>query len=206
MKLKWWDSMVLERMSRRGKQIFVVSELTRAEVKHLFGYDSITLGNPLDVSDFRPLNQLECRQKLGLPREGVIGVLVGNTNPTKNFPMVQKLIVALPEIHWVLALRGVPENWKAPGGNARAMRNVPRDLITELYSAADFSICPSRYDAFPHAVPEALACGLPVLSGVNGGSLQFLREPPLDRLVIQDPDNANGYVAAAKDLVPQLEF
>ena len=82
LKLTWWDSMVLERISGRGKQIFVVSELTRAEVKRLFGYDGITLGNPLDMSDFRPLDQMECRRKLGLPPEGTIGLFVGNIQPT----------------------------------------------------------------------------------------------------------------------------
>jgi glycosyltransferase involved in cell wall biosynthesis len=206
LKLKWWDSMILERYSGRGKQVFCVSELVRVEVKKLFGYDGITLGNPLDMSAFRPMDQRACREKLELPLEGPIALFVGNTHPTKNFPMVEKLIEALPEILWVLVLRGVPENWKVPAGNVRLMKDVPRASIPELYSAADFSVCPSRYDAFPYAVPEALACGVPVLSGINGGSLQFLRDPPLDRLVIQDPDDIEGFIRAAKDLVSHLDF
>src|SRR5579864_4898528 len=58
LKLKWWDSMVLERMSGRCKQVFSCSELIRIEVERLFGYQSITLGYPLDMSDFRPRNQI----------------------------------------------------------------------------------------------------------------------------------------------------
>ena len=89
---------------------------------------------------------------------------------------------------------------------ASPTRPHPRAQIPELYSAADFSVCPSRYDPFPYVVPEALACGLPVLSGLNGGSAQFLREAPLNKLVIQDPDDVNGFVAAAKELISRPEF
>jgi glycosyltransferase involved in cell wall biosynthesis len=206
LKLKWWDSMVLERFSGRRKQVFCCSELIRLEVKKLFGYDGITLGYPLDMSAFRPLDQQACREKFGLSVEGVVGLFVGTNQPYKNFPVVLRLIEALPEVQWVLALRGNPENLSGLARNARVMMNVPRSQIPQLYSAADFSVCPSRYDAFPFVVTEALACGLPVLTGLNGSSLQFLREPPLSQLMIQDPDNISGYISAAKDLSSRLEI
>ena len=206
LKLSWWDSMVLERMSGRGKQIFVVSDLIRVEVKKLFGYESITLGNPLDMSEFRPMNQEACRAKFGLPKNGIVGVFVGTLQPNKNFPVVQRLIRELPEVHWVLALRGGGGGLNGLAQSVRIFPDVARADIPELYSAADFSVCPSRYDPFPYVVPEAIACGLPVLSGLNGGSDQFLREPPLNRLVIVNPDDAEGFVSAAKDLASRPEF
>jgi glycosyltransferase involved in cell wall biosynthesis len=206
LKLKWWDSMVLERMSGRGKQVFSCSELIRIEVERLFGYKSITLGYPLDMADFRPRNQKECRKKLGLPIEGVLGVFAGTTQPNKNFPVIQRLIRDLPEVTWVLALRGSEGEEGKYGSNVRVMPNVPRDVIPEVYSSADFTICPSRYDPFPYVVTEALSCGLPVLASLNGSSHQFLREPPLDRLIVSDPDDLEGFVAAAKDLVSRPEF
>jgi glycosyltransferase involved in cell wall biosynthesis len=206
LKLTWWDSMVLERMSGRGKQVFVVSELIRVEVKKLFGYESITLGNPLDMGEFRPMNQAASRAKFGIPSEGVVGVFVGTTQPNKNFPIVQRLIKELPHVYWVLALRGGAGGLNGLGESVRVLPDVSRAEIPELYSAADFSVCPSRYDPFPYVVPEALACGLPVLSGLNGGSDQFLREPPLNRLVVMNPDDAEGFVSAAKDLASRPEF
>ena len=206
LKLKWWDSMVLERMSGRRKQVFSVSELIRIEVKRLFGYDSTTLGNPLDMSHFRPMNQRDCREKFGLPQTGVVGVYVGTTQPNKNFPVVRRLIETLPEVHWVLALRGGWQSKNGLAGKVRVIENVSAETIPQLYSAADFSVCPSRYDPFPYVVPEALACGLPVVSGLNGGSHQFLLQPPLDRLVVSDPDNFDGFVAAAKELVSRPGF
>ncbi len=106
LKLKWWDSMVLERMSGRGKQVFSCSELTRIEIEDLFGFDCTTLGYPLDMSDFTPRDQQECREELGLKKDGVLGIYVGTTEPNKNFPVIQRLIRELPDVNWVLALRG----------------------------------------------------------------------------------------------------
>jgi glycosyltransferase involved in cell wall biosynthesis len=206
LKLSWWDSMVLERMSGRGKQIFVVSELTRAEVKKLFGYESITLGNPLDMGDFRPMNQLACREKLSLPRDGVIGVFVGNTQPTKGFPMLRKMTQLFPKINWLLILRGGAGSDSGLDPSVRIVPDVPRALMPQYYSAADFSFSSSLYDSFPYAIPEALACGLPVLSSLNGASDQFLRVPPLDHLLIEDPNNEKGFADATREVSSRPEY
>ena len=206
LKLSWWDSMILERMSGRGKQIFVVSELTRAEVKKLFGYESTTLGNPLDMTDFRPLNQFECREKLGLPRDGVIGVFVGNTQPTKGFPMLRKMTQLFPKINWLLILRGGAGGNSGLNSSVRVVPDAPRALMPQYYSAADFSFSSSLYDSFPYAIPEALACGLPVLSSLNGASDQFLRMPPLDHLLIEDPNNEKGFADAMQEISSRPEF
>jgi glycosyltransferase involved in cell wall biosynthesis len=206
LKLKWWDSMVLERMSGRRKQVFSVSDLIRIEVKRFFGYDSTTLGNPLDMSHFRPLDRLKCREEFGLPLDGAIGLFVGNLQHAKGYPMARRVMAAVPSVTWLMVVRGNTESENGLANSIRVMQDVPRAKMPQLYSAADFSLCTSRYDAFPYAIPEALACGLPVLSSLNGGSNQFLLDPPLDRLVVSDPENLDGFVSAAKDLVSRPDF
>ncbi len=205
-KLTWWDSMVLERMSGRGKQVFSVSELVRVEVKKFFGYDSTTLGNPLDMCEFRPLDQLKCRAEFGLPLEGQIGLFVGNLQHAKGYPMARRVMAAVPNVTWLMVVRGNTESGNGLASSIRVMQDVPRAKMPQLYSAANFSLCTSRYDAFPYAIPEALACGLPVLSSLNGGSNQFLLQAPLDRLVVTDPNNFDGFVSAANELVSRPEF
>jgi glycosyltransferase involved in cell wall biosynthesis len=200
LKLTWWDSMVLERLSGRHKQIFVVSELTRAEVKRLFGYDSITLGNPLDMKDFHPRDQLTCRKKLGLPLEGVVGLFVGNTQPTKGFPMLRRMTQLFPNVVWVLILRGGADADSGLNSSVTIVADAPRELMPQYYSAADFSFSSSLYDSFPYAIPEALACGLPVLSSLNGASDQFLRVPPLDRLLVEHSDDEKSFTEATQEI------
>jgi glycosyltransferase involved in cell wall biosynthesis len=206
LKLKWWDSMVLERFSGRGKKIFVVSNFVRAEVRDLFGYESITLGNPLDLNDFQPLNRQECRQQLDLPRERVIGLFVGNTQPTKGFPMVRRMSQLFPDIFWLLVLRGEESVPTGLGSSVRVVQNVPRALMPTFYSAADFSFCSSLYDAFPYALPEALACDLPIVSSVNGASDQFLRIPPLKILLVDDAKDEKQFADATKEVASRPDF
>jgi glycosyltransferase involved in cell wall biosynthesis len=206
LKLTWWDSMVLERMSGRGKQVFVVSDLIRNEVKRFYGYESITIGNPLDMSDFQPLDQQECRKHLSLPGKGVIGLFVGNTQPAKGFPMLRRMTQLFPEVDWLLVLRGAAPDENGLGPSVRIVQNAPREFMSQYYSASDFFFCPSRYDAFPYAVAEALACGVPVLASLNGVSDQFTRVPPLDRLLVGSADDEEQFSAATKEIVARPAF
>jgi glycosyltransferase involved in cell wall biosynthesis len=199
--LKWWASMVLEGLGGRGKLVLCNSDQTREEVRRFFGYDSVTRWLPLDTELFKPLDIDASRAALNLPKGKPIGVFVGSAHPTKGFPVVRSLIDRMPEVHWVLALRGDSPEDMADRPNVTILRDVPHDQIPALYSAADFSICPSLYEAFGYVVAESLACGTPVIATPGGASRLFLREVPVDRLLIPEKDSANGFLAAAREVL-----
>jgi len=50
------------------------------------------------------------------------------------------------------------------------------EVIQQYYSAADLCIHPARYDPFPSAVIEALACGLPVLTTPGCGGADAIED------------------------------
>ncbi|MEN2785432.1 glycosyltransferase family 4 protein [Sphingomonas qilianensis] len=68
---------------------------------------------------------------------------------------------------------------------ATLLGKVPHERLADLYRWADLLVMPSRFDSFGLVVPEALACGLPVLAsdrvgagdlitpGVNGDIVPF---------------------------------
>ena len=193
--------MVLERLSGRNKQVLVCSDQVGQEVRRFFGYPSTTVWYPMDLSRFFPHDPQTSRRELGLPVTGPIGVFVGSTHATKGFPVVRRLIEAIPEVYWGLALRGsVPEDiQKNP--RVRVFQDMPNEKIPLLYSAADFALSPSRYDAFPYAVCEALACGSPVIASPSGASSLFLKEPPLDRFLVSSADAVREFVEAAHEIL-----
>lgn len=197
----WWDSMVLERFAGRGKLVLCCSDQAREEVSHYFGYRGTTIWNPLDTAHFRLMDRLACRRNLGVPEKTAIGLFVGNCHPMKGFSTVRALIEALDEVHWLLAIRGdVPENYHALP-RVRLFQNAPHSQMPQIYGAADFSVAPSLYEAFPYAVTEPLACGTPVIASPNGASRLFLREPPLDRLLVSHADDVEGFAAAAREVI-----
>jgi glycosyltransferase involved in cell wall biosynthesis len=204
--LKWWESMVLERFSGRGKTILANSEQTGGEVRQFFGQDSAAVWLPINTERFKPGDVAASRAALGLETEKRIGLFVGSAHPMKGFPVVQALMDRLPNVHWVLALRGDLPRDHAAMSHATVLRDVPHDRISALYNAADFSLCPSLYEPFGYVVAEALACGTPVIASPGGASRLFLREPPLDRLLVSSPDVKQGFADAVQEVLREPEL
>jgi len=91
-----------------------------------------------------------------------------------------------------------------------------RHDIQELLRTADFSILPSRTEAFPNSVLEAMAAGLPVIATRTGGICELIDDGVTGLLVptgdavglshamariAADPDAALGLGAAARSVV-----
>jgi glycosyltransferase involved in cell wall biosynthesis len=206
LKMKWWDSMVLERASCRGKLTLCNSDQTREEVKLFFGYEAHTAFCPLDTAHFRPLNRLDCRATLGLSDDKPVGLFVGSLQPSKNFSLMWQLIGQLPQIRWLLALRGeVPLDLEG-NANVRVFQDASYEQLPRLYGAADFSVCTSKHEAFGLVVAEALACGTPVIASSGGASRLFLGQPPLNRLLISDPCSVEKFRAVVLEVLLERDF
>jgi glycosyltransferase involved in cell wall biosynthesis len=198
LKLKWWDSMVLERQSGRGKLVVCNSNQTRQEVQEYFGYSGETVWLPLDTSHFAPLNKLESRRKLELPETRKIGLFVGSSHPTKGFSTVCKLMGAFPDVYWCLALRGSIPGDLATNGRLSIFRNAGPETLPSLYNAADFVVCPSLYESFGYVVAEALACGVPVVASLGGASGALLRHTPLEHLLVANAHSCREFEGAIR--------
>lgn len=197
-KMKWWDSMVLERASGAGKQVLCNSDQTREEVYRFFGYEGTTTWLPLDTSHFRLQDPSICRRNLGLPEAVPMGLFAGTTHPMKGFPVIQNLIQTLPGVRWLIAMRGSVPADVASNPRVHVIPNASYDLLPTLYGAADFAIFPSRYEAFGYVVAEALACGTPVIAAPGGASRLFLQPPLLDSLLIERATDPGEYLTAVR--------
>jgi glycosyltransferase involved in cell wall biosynthesis len=199
--VKWWESMVIERMSGHAKTVFSCSDPIRDEVSKYFGFSSKTIWYPIDLSRFSPRSPEDSRRKLGLnPTEGV-GAFVGNISPMKNFPIVRALIKALPDVNWLLAIRGQRVDEFADNRRVKVFHDATPEQVSDIYTAADFSLCPSLYDPFPYVVSESLACGTPVIAASHGASRFYLSEPPLNRLLVSDANSTDEFIAAAREVL-----
>jgi glycosyltransferase involved in cell wall biosynthesis len=203
--LKWFNSMVTERFSGRGKLVLCNSEQTRGEVERFFGIDALAVCLPMDTNNFSVRDSGQCRREIGLPENGPVGLFAGNTSPMKNFALVQRLIDTLDDIEWMLVLRGdVPSNLKEKS-YVRIFQDVSHRTLPFFYNAADFTVCPSLYEPFGYVVAEAVACGTPAIASPGGASQMFLRQPTLERLLISAPDAFDEFVSAARDILREPE-
>ena len=76
---------------------------------------------------------------------------------------------------------------------------VPAADLPGLYSGADALLLPSQYEGFGLPLLEAMACGAPVVSS-NASSLPELAG---DAALLIDPDDAEGFTAAIRQLIDQ---
>jgi len=204
LKLKWWDAMMLERLSGKHQIVLCCSEPVRAEIRRYFGYNAQAVWYPLDLTHFRRIESRPCRQQLGLGK-GPVGLFVGSVSPTKGFEVVEQIAREFPQVTMLIAVRGSPPEGVRGLPNVRVFQNADYDLLPVLYNSADFSLCPSRYDAFPFVVAEALACGTPVISSPHGGSLTFYRDPALKPLLTTSTDDLEGFQHAVRQVLSDPE-
>ncbi|NIA15385.1 MAG: glycosyltransferase [Nitrospiraceae bacterium] len=72
------------------------------------------------------------------------------------------------------------------------LKGLSEQELVWAYNAADVLLWPSRFEGFGLAVPEAMACGTPVVCS-NGGSLAEIAG---DAAAVHDPDDLDGLTAS----------
>ncbi|MDR0954798.1 MAG: glycosyltransferase family 4 protein [Rikenellaceae bacterium] len=156
--------------------------------------------NPLDTSFFSPGDQQKARTKLGLPADKTI-LLMGAAridDPVKGFPLLREALAMLPaerkqelvcvlfgafKDQTVLSDFPVAVDWRGTVSD--------REVLRELYRAADIFAIPSLEDNLPNTVMEAMACATPVVGFRTGGIPEMVDH------------QENGYLAPRND-VPDL--
>jgi glycosyltransferase involved in cell wall biosynthesis len=74
-----------------------------------------------------------------------------------------------------------------------------REDVPALLAASDLYVLPSRSEAFPNALIEAMAAGLPVVATTAGGIVELVQDGVTGRLV--PPDDAHALASAVGSLV-----
>lgn len=103
------------------------------------------------------------------------------------------------EIHLTVAGGDRTAPWiRRANGLGLAMRvlfvgSVDSRTMVQLYQQSDVLIHPAAYDPFPRVIPEALACGCPVITTPSCGGAEIVRTG-YDGWVVEGPDKV-GQIA-----------
>jgi Glycosyltransferase len=84
----------------------------------------------------------------------------------------------------------------------RCLGFVPDAALPDLYRAAGAFVYPSLYEGFGMPPAEAMACGTPVISSLNGS----LREVVGDAAAIVDPENIESITGALTRVATDLQL
>ncbi len=135
----------------------------------------------VDTDRFRPLDQAECRRKLGIGGERVL-LYVGRLERLKGVdillramqqlehPAGVKLLIVGGNMgsHEMTRLKGIAREMGIEK-KVQFLGSAPHSELPVYYNAADVCVLPSYYESFGLAALEASACGKPVVASRVGG-------------------------------------
>lgn len=124
------------------------------------------------------IDKNEKRKELGLSKDDIVLLSVGELNKNKNHEVIIRTLAKLnnPNIHYVIAGRGNLESYL---DELSKELNIEKQVhllgfrtdISELYSISDIFCFPSYREGLSVAMMEAIASGLPVIcSNIRGNN------------------------------------
>ncbi len=164
------------------------SRMVRDEIRQHFGVPEQKLHviyNAVDAEAFHPglaLHRAAVREKLGIPAEAIVHLLVGSGFERKGVATaIEALATLAPPARLVVVGKDKHlERYRAlaqrRGVGDRVLLTGPQVDPKPFYGAADTFVLPTLYDPLPNAALEAMACGLPVVTTTKSGAAELLQE------------------------------
>lgn len=213
----------LRRLAQRGKygwfgagvhRFVTVSDALRHRVVDLGVAEERTLllRNGVDTARFRPPNAQErqrARESLGITPGERVALFFGRDIAVKGADILWRALDHAPKL--TLLSVGAPSRALAEFG-AR-VRSIGLPLVTDtvpLYWASDVLVMPSRREAAPYTMLEAVASGLPVIASdiaplaeiaAEARSVSLIENEPqsLGNALAQPPYRSAADIAAARN-------
>ncbi|WP_439558314.1 glycosyltransferase [Dyadobacter sp.] len=151
---------------------WMMQEASESEI--LGKFPGVLIPNGIDTLIFNNKNGAESdlKTKLGLDPNKITVLFVSESvaNPRKGFDLIANLMAdwMLTDICEFVAVGSIKSGQKLPG--VKYLGSIHSEmLLSEIYSAADIFLLPSREDNLPNVMLESLACGTPVVAFSVGG-------------------------------------
>jgi glycosyltransferase involved in cell wall biosynthesis len=184
------NKVITRTVLKHADQIVFISEVTQRFFADLQCRRLARLiFNGLDTNVFNPPGNdseaIEARQHFDLPPSGPIALFVGRFVEKKGLATLRSLAREHPGIIFALAGWGAIDPCKWNLANVRVFTSLSGPTLASLYRASSILVLPSAGEGFPLVIQEALACGLPVLCGLETASADssacsFVTGTPVD--------------------------
>jgi len=196
----------LEVLSGRNALKVAVSNRVAEELVKYYGFlrsEISVVEGGVDTSHFSPIVSTEeknlLRKKYGLAEDRIVCAFTASFTYRKGWDIIKRLSKSFGDLTFLCTSQNFHSD------NIVAL-NVPYSQMPEIYQVSDIFLYPSRYDAFPLGLMEAMSCGLPFV-GFPSGFCQDLKEnSSFTECIVEDERGFAQHLATmAKDKLLRLE-
>jgi UDP-glucose:(heptosyl)LPS alpha-1,3-glucosyltransferase len=185
--------------SNRRVTLAAVSVRSATRLSNYFNrQDVCVIPNGVDTARFSVPVRLALRAQARGQRHFLEGdlvlLLIGNDWRVKGLESVLHAMGELRELPVKIVVAGDDspntflEMARSLGISERCRFEPSREDVLDFYAAADLYVSPSHEDSFALPVAEAMACGLPVITSVQAGVSEWIRQSE-NGFVVQDPND-----------------
>lgn len=151
------------------------------------------IGNGFDNKKFYKMDQYQIREKLSLPQNKKILLSIGNLVEIKGHKYlvdaVNKVSKKRKDIFCIIIGRGIEKDnlqnkidYYHLNNTIKIINGVKHDDVPTWMNACDLFVLPSLDEGFPTVIPEALACGKPVIASRVGGVPEIVNDEYIGKL------------------------
>ncbi|MBU0946763.1 MAG: glycosyltransferase family 4 protein [Proteobacteria bacterium] len=143
-----------------------------------------TIYPPIDTDKFFPADNKTIkatRKELQIDEKKITFLLPSCGHQCKGLTQLLAAFKILDPGKYELLVAGTKIPYAHPE-NCRYIGYIPN--LAPVYSAVDFTILPSDYEAFGLVIPESLQCGTPVITTAEVGATELLS--PRDGIILSD--------------------
>jgi UDP-glucose:(heptosyl)LPS alpha-1,3-glucosyltransferase len=198
--------------SPRLRAVICNSAMVKAEILHHYAYpaDRIhVIYSGVDGNRFSPelkaRYRQETRERHRIPLSVPLLLFVGSGFQRKGLgPLLLAMASLPPQTHLLVIGKDRHSTrfrriGRRLGLGTRVRFLGPQGDVAPYYGAADLVVLPSLYDPFPNVVLEAMATGLPVVTGIKSGAIDLIRDG--DNGFTCDPLQRTGLIEAIRPLL-----
>jgi len=194
-----------------SKNIYLISPslwlLNKIQLSnHLKSFKTKHIPYGIDLNFWKPINQINSRESLGIPQFAKVGLFIANniSEKRKGFDLVEQIYNNMPRNNKLLLLivgEIEPEFPRNKYPHFRFLGKIHNnETLRTIYSATDFTLVLSKADNLPFVGIESLACGRPIV-GTNIGGIPELIDNGKNGWIISDNDSINSGIDILNNLV-----
>ena len=179
---RYIDNFVL----KNADLVTTVSFTLKDKIKPIRNNNVFVIQNGVDAKLFRPMDKLNCRKILKLPKNAKIIAYAGSIQRLQGIDLLveafNKLKKNIKNLKLTIAGRFVKGEEKYINLNYDGiiyLKSLPQDMVVKLINAADVVVVPNPENAFtkycfPYKVVEYMACNKPIAASDVGDVGIFL--------------------------------